>query len=252
MSLRGSLDSPGNRQVTYQIICSFSPFGWHFSTCLYVVSILFWASELTETQAAGQGWVQPRAVGPGWHPRCVRHLEPWVPSWVISTDTAVMQGSDGNNAVTCELEHLLLYVRGSFHWFHWVSGQVLNAAPAFRLPQLSQWLSAHPQVTVASTPLGALPVPQPIPVLPWRLPRSAMHSIRWAQYAWTSVSQCWFLINDEFSRLLINPDNFAIPFLKEKIWVKVSGLSPAPAFPSAATSSCAVIVGWVRGFVLWL
>lgn len=66
------------------------------------------------------------------------------------------------------------------------------------------------------------------------------------------MSQCWFLINDEFSRLLINCVNFAVPFLKEKIWVKVSGLFPAPAFPPAATSSCAILVGWIHGFVLWL
>lgn len=163
----------------YWIICSFSPFGWHFSTCFYVVSILLWASGLTETQAAEWGWVQPWAVVPGWHHRYVRHLEQWVLSQVTSTDTAMMQESDGNNTVTHELEHLLLYVWGSFHRFHWVSGQLPNAAPAFRLPQLSQWLSALLQAMVVSTPLRALLVPKPILVLPWRLPRSAVSSSKW-------------------------------------------------------------------------
>lgn len=86
-------------KITYWIICSSSPFGWHFCTCLYVVSILFWASGLTDTQAAGQAWLQARAVGPGWHHRYVQHLQPWLPSRVTSTDTATVQRSDGNRTV---------------------------------------------------------------------------------------------------------------------------------------------------------
>lgn len=87
-------------KITYWIICSSSPFGWRFPTCLYVVSILFWASGLTDTQAAGQGWLQPRAVGPGWHHRYVQHLQRWLLSWVSSTDTATIQRCDGNHTVT--------------------------------------------------------------------------------------------------------------------------------------------------------
>lgn len=96
---------------------------------------------------------------------------------------------------------------------------------------------------------------RPIPV-PRRLHRSTMCSIRWlglclkhhhphceCQYPWTSMSQHWFLINDGFLRLLINPVNFAVSFLRQKIWMKVSGPFPV--------CSCA-LVGWSHGFVLWL
>lgn len=162
-------------KVMCWIVCSFSPFGWHFSTRMYVVSILLWALCLAETQAAGRGWVQPWAVGPGWQNWCVWHLEQGVLSWVTSTDTAMMQRSDGNHTVTHELEHLLLYVWGSFHRFHWVSSQLLLSA----CPSSPSGFQASYRWQPWAQPLGALPVPKPISVLLWRLPRSAVNSIRW-------------------------------------------------------------------------
>lgn len=161
-------------KIMYWIICRFSPFRWHFSTCFYVVSILFWASGLTETQATGDSGVQPQAVGPGWHHRYVYHLEQWVLSQVTSTDTTMMQRSDGNNSHTRVRTSFALHM--GLHRFLWISGQIPNAAPAFRLPQLPQWLSALFQVAVVSTPLGTPPVPRSISVLPGRLPRPAVSS----------------------------------------------------------------------------
>lgn len=61
------------------------------------------------------------------------------------------------------------------------------------------------------------------------------------------MSQYWVLINDRFLRLLINPGNFAVSFLRQKIWMKVSG--PFPVCSKKQLCPCRV-ESWVCALAL--
>lgn len=91
-----ALSRKPQNQITYWIICSFSPFGWHFSTfvCCFHLILDLWVDR-------DPGCWTGLSPAPSCGAAVIARVALWVlPLWVTSTDTARKERSDGNNTVT--------------------------------------------------------------------------------------------------------------------------------------------------------